>query len=111
MLVCPRSISHNLTNKFKREGRMNGFYVGRAASLPVWALGVLLFAAIGQVTATTFVVTTNADTNDGACTVALCSLRDAVIAANASAGADIITIPPATYTLTIPGRGENAAAT
>jgi len=35
----------------------------------------------------TFTVTKTADTNDGACT-ADCSLREAIVAANAAAGAD-----------------------
>src|SRR6266404_7516418 len=39
---------------------------------------------------TTFVVTKSADTNDGVCN-ADCSLREAVAAANALSGADIIT--------------------
>src|SRR5207253_7588365 len=90
---------------------MKRFWGSRTASLCALAVGVVLCAAIDQATAATFVVTTTADTNDGACTVVLCSLRDAVIAANASPGADIITLPAGTYTLTIGGRGENAAAT
>jgi len=62
-------------------------------------------------TAATFVVTTTADSNDGACTVALCSLRDAVIASNTAGGANVITLPAGTYNLTIPGTGEDFAAT
>ncbi|HZQ16339.1 MAG TPA: CSLREA domain-containing protein [Gaiellaceae bacterium] len=38
----------------------------------------------------TLVVNTTADTEDGACTVALCSFRDAIEAANASPGLDTI---------------------
>ncbi|MEO7506942.1 MAG: CSLREA domain-containing protein, partial [Pyrinomonadaceae bacterium] len=38
-----------------------------------------------------FNVTKTADTNDGACTVGDCSLREAVVAANANAGLDSIT--------------------
>ncbi len=41
-----------------------------------------------------------------------CTLRSAIQAANASVGvADTIILPAGTYTLTIPGAGENAAAT
>jgi CSLREA domain-containing protein len=71
------------------------------------------FAALISVPAraNTFVVTTTADGNNGACTVPLCTLRDAVIAANANAGADIITLPAGTYNLTIAGLNENNAAT
>src|SRR5207249_4396880 len=41
-----------------------------------------------------------ADAND-------CSLRGAIIAANANAGPDTIDVPAGTYTLTIPGRAED----
>ncbi len=57
-----------------------------------------------------FVVTKTADTADGTCD-ADCSLREAIIAANAAAGNDTITVPAGTYTLTIAGTGEDAAAT
>ena len=46
-----------------------------------------------------------------ACTFALCSLRDAIIAANANAGADVITLPAGIYNLSIAGQNEDAAAT
>lgn len=46
----------------------------------------------------TYVVTTTADSNDGACTVSLCSLRDAINAANAHTGTDAINF-------NIPGSG------
>jgi RHS repeat-associated protein/CSLREA domain-containing protein len=55
-----------------------------------------------------FVVTKTNDTNDGTCN-ADCSLREAVRAANATAGADTIIIPPGTYTLTITGADATAA--
>ena len=58
----------------------------------------------------TFGVTKTADTNDGACN-ADCSLREAIVAANLLAGDDTITVPAGTYTLTIAGAGEDAAAT
>jgi CSLREA domain-containing protein len=47
----------------------------------------------------TFTVTKTADTNDGSCN-ADCSLREAISAANASAGADTVIVPAGTYTLT-----------
>ncbi len=56
--------------------------------------------ATGPTYAATFVVTKTADTNDGTCSVADCSLREAVVAANAAGGADIITLPAGTYSLT-----------
>ncbi len=72
--------------------------------------GVLLFSLSPFARGTTFVVTKTADTNDGVCD-ADCSLREAIIAANASPGPDVITLPAGTYTLTIPGTGEDAGAT
>ncbi len=72
--------------------------------------GVLLLSISPLARAATFVVTKTADTNDGACD-SDCSLREAIIAANANAGADTITLPAGTYTLTIPGTGEDAGAT
>src|SRR5262249_26153072 len=56
--------------------------------------------------AATFMVTKTADTNDGVCN-ADCSLREAVVAANAAAGADMITFAASLngspIQLTIPG--------
>ncbi|MBI4407670.1 MAG: DUF5011 domain-containing protein [Candidatus Kerfeldbacteria bacterium] len=64
----------------------------------------------GTVQATTYMVTKTADTNDGTCG-ADCSLREAVVAANASSGSDTISLPGGTYTFTLSGSGEDAAAT
>ena len=66
-----------------------------------------------QVLAATFVVTKTVDTNDGACN-SDCSLREAISAANANPGADIITLPSGTYELTIAnvgGTNEDSNAT
>lgn len=60
--------------------------------------------------AASFVVTKNADTADGTCGTD-CSLREAIIAANAAPSDDTITVPARTYTLTIAGTDEDAAAT
>jgi CSLREA domain-containing protein len=57
------------------------------------------------------VVTKTADTNDGSCTGADCSLREAVIRANVCAGTQTIQLPAGTYTLTHAGAGEELAAT
>ncbi len=56
-----------------------------------------------------FVVTKSDDTADGSCTLTDCSLREAIIAANANSGLDTITIPAGTYTLTQAGREEDVA--
>lgn len=75
---------------------------------------VALIGAAAPVSAATFAVTRFDDGSDGACD-ADCTLREAVIAANAAAGADTITLPAGSYDLTIPdatsGVDEDLAAT
>ena len=51
--------------------------------------------------ATTFTVTKEADTSDGTCDLADCSLREAIEAANAVVQPDIVVIPAGTYMLTL----------
>lgn len=64
-----------------------------------------------RVQAAVFNVTKTADTNDGVCN-ADCSLREAIVAANALiTGPHTINVPAGTYTLTIVGAGEEDAAT
>jgi CSLREA domain-containing protein len=112
VLVSLRSTLVALLLVSRRKGNViKGFWGPFAASLRSQAVGVLLCVGIGQATAAAFLVTTTAGTNAGACTVSLCSLRDAIIAANANAGADIITLPAGIYTLAIAGQNEDAAAT
>ena len=61
------------------------------------------------VSAAAYTVTTTADTGDGTCD-GTCSLRDAVLAANATVGIhDNISIPAGTYILT-GASGEDASA-
>jgi CSLREA domain-containing protein len=85
-----------------------------AARLIVILALVVLALSVGGVgrplAAVTFVVTKTADTADGTCD-ADCSLREAVIAANASPGYDYVSLPSGTYSLTIVGGGEDDAAT
>ncbi|MEK7784651.1 MAG: CSLREA domain-containing protein [Chloroflexota bacterium] len=64
--------------------------------------------AVENLESPAFVVTKTADTNDGACD-ADCSLREAIVAANAAAGPDTIFIPAGTYTLTRTGSDEVAS--
>ncbi|MEX0787972.1 MAG: CSLREA domain-containing protein [Anaerolineales bacterium] len=59
----------------------------------------------------TLVVTKTEDTNDGVCSRRDCSLREAVVAANADAEADVISVPAGTYLLTRNGSYEDAADT
>ena len=58
----------------------------------------------------TFTVTKTADTDDGVCD-ADCSLREAVQAANANVGADVINLPAGTYLIEIAGSFEDLGAT
>ncbi len=74
------------------------------------ALCLLLLATAAPARAELYIVSKTADTNDGACD-ADCSLREAVMAANARVGADYVTIPAGVYVLTIAGAGEDACAT
>ena len=64
--------------------------------------------------AATFTVTRFDDANDGTCD-SDCSLREAVIAANAAGGADTVILPAGSYDLTITdmrsGMDEDSAAT
>ena len=69
----------------------------------------LVIAFSSAANAATFLVSKTADTNDGTCD-ADCSLREAVIAANAAAGADTIVLPTGTFLLTIPDTDEDFAA-
>ncbi|OGG52876.1 hypothetical protein A2851_04280 [Candidatus Kaiserbacteria bacterium RIFCSPHIGHO2_01_FULL_53_29] len=71
---------------------------------------VAMFMFATPALAATFTVTKVADTNDGACD-ADCSLREAIGAANVLPGADVITVPAGTYTLSIVGAGEDLNAT
>ncbi len=74
------------------------------------ALGLLLLAAAAPVGADLYIVRKTADTNDGVCD-ADCSLREAIVAANANPGIDYVTVPAGTYELTIPGFEEDLCAT
>lgn len=56
-------------------------------------------------------VTKFADTYDGVCSGADCSLREAVILSNTCAGTQTISIPSGTYSLTRVGAGEDSSAT
>jgi uncharacterized repeat protein (TIGR01451 family)/CSLREA domain-containing protein len=69
-----------------------------ASIVCVTALAALGFAA--QADAASFTVNSFSDTNDGSCTASLCSLRDAIVAADATPGASTITLAAGTYKLT-----------
>jgi CSLREA domain-containing protein len=79
--------------------------VRRASRVVVATVGFLLVCATGSALAANFTVTSATDAVDaGGCTVDQCTLRDAVIAANAAPGSTI-NLPARTYNLTIPPTG------
>jgi hypothetical protein len=87
-----------------------------ASSLFAVALLVTMLLAARPAHAATFTVDRNDDpdsTTATACTAAAndCSLRGAIVAANANAGPDAVTVPAGTYTLTRAGANEDAAST
>jgi CSLREA domain-containing protein len=63
------------------------------------AAGATMLASASAGGTGALVVTTTADSTDGACTASLCSLRDAVQASNA-AGGGAVTVPAGRYVLT-----------
>lgn len=76
-----------------------------SATLAAFALALAASAASANV----YIPNKVADTNDGACN-ADCSLREAIIAANANPGADVILLKAGTYALSRTGAGEDTAA-
>lgn len=78
----------------------------RLIVVAVALLGLLGPAGIAHA-ANSYTVTTTTDSNDGTCTATLCSLRDAVVAADNAGGTTTITLPAGTYTLAIPSTGQN----
>lgn len=58
----------------------------------------LLALAASSASAATLTVTKVADTNDGSCTPADCSLREALAAADADPPGDVVNVPAGTYT-------------
>lgn len=62
---------------------------------------ILLLWPAATAGAATFNVNKTADTADGSCDPADCSLREAIVAANASGGADTVNVPAGHYTLTL----------
>ena len=73
-------------------------------------LAALLLAAAPAARGAVLNVTKPADTLDGVCD-SDCSLREAVVAANARNGRDVIVLPPGFYRLSRAGAGEDHAAT
>jgi hypothetical protein len=61
-------------------------------------------------TASEIIVTRTDDFTRGVCEAESCSLRQAVLAANACSGTQVIRVPAGTYTLTRTGAGEDSNA-
>lgn len=79
-------------------------------SRQLFLLTLLTAAAVAlPAQAAIFTVTKTADTFDGRCDQD-CSLREAVAAANAASGPDVIVLPSGVYTLTRTGANEDGAA-
>ncbi len=72
-------------------------------------LALLALVATGVASAAVFEPTKTTDSADGACD-ADCSLREAVLEANARSGDDVILLPAGVYTLTLPGDEAGALA-
>jgi len=72
-------------------------------------VAVTALAAAPSARASVYTVTRTDDTADGACNTD-CSLREAILAANANHGPDVILLPAGTYTLTLAGAGEDQGA-
>jgi CSLREA domain-containing protein len=85
----------------------------RAAALALVTgyLAVTLPATPAAAVTVSLVVTRADDPVPNGCAVGDCSLREAIIAANGSSGADSITLDPVSYVLSLAGAGEGAAAT
>ncbi len=67
----------------------------------VIVMGVCLAAASPAAASSNFAVTRTDDPSSGSCATGNCSLRQAITAANANSGADFVTLPSGTYTLSL----------
>ncbi|MDB4881604.1 MAG: polymorphic outer membrane protein, partial [Gemmatimonadetes bacterium] len=74
--------------------------------------GARALQAAATVTVNSTADAVDANPGDGLCATVtgVCTLRAAIQEANALPGDDVISLPPGTYTLTIAGAGEDAAA-
>ena len=81
------------------------------STLHVWMVVLLAVAVTGPALAFDFIVTRYDDPVPDGCLVADCSLREAVIAANAATDADRILLSAGVYAITLVGSDEDFAAT
>ena len=83
----------------------------RATGL-VLGLALAILGGPGVARASEFRVTTGSDPQPDGCTTSECSLREAVLAANASDDGDVVVVRPrVVHRLSLAGRGEDEAAT
>jgi CSLREA domain-containing protein len=80
-------------------------------TLPAAFALLSLAATAPSAQAAVFIPNKTADTADGTCNPADCSLREAVLAANQNPGEDVIILHAGVYALTLAGTGEDQAAT
>ena len=80
--------------------------IGAGVAVAVW----IVLAGAPNAAAATFAVTRTDDPAPDACDPSDCSLREAVLAANALPGSDALLLPAGHFRLSIPGPGENAGA-
>ena len=94
----------------REDSGVSGFGFPATAASPSFGPNFLIRSAF-NVTVTTDA--TDAVAGDGVCDDGSghCTLRAAIQEANASPGQDVITLPAGIFTLTIPGAGEQFAAT
>ena len=116
--VMPTSLGSRLTALRGRRARPPLVLASAAVVVAVIAATLALVLTPGTAHGANFTVNWQPDgvditPGDGICSAGLqgCTLRAAVMEANALDGDDTITLPAGTYTLTIAGTGENAAAT
>jgi CSLREA domain-containing protein len=79
-------------------------------TLALGAAALALTTLAASAGAAVYTVTRTDDTADGTCNTD-CSLREAILAANANHGPDVILLPAGTYTLSLAGAGEDQGAT
>jgi hypothetical protein len=96
-----------------RDDRPSPFTPRRVSTAAAFLLSLIVVAHAAAAPKTFDVDRFDDDASQTACTGAAndCTLRGAIIAANANPGADTINLPTGTYTLTIAGTGEDAAMT
>ncbi|MGB7877061.1 MAG: CSLREA domain-containing protein, partial [Anaerolineales bacterium] len=93
---------------------VRSFYIFTILALLLSQFGLIPAVAAGNFTVNSTTDAVDDNPGDGVCETAtpgVCTLRAAIQEANALSGADMIALPAGTYTLSIAGTGEDAAAT